>query len=104
MMVVTVPAEGEMEEQLTVITRKNQITLPARFMRRLGLRQGDKVAVVLNQDDEGELRLRPVHSVTEALFGAFHRPDVPTLDVEEGRRQFEEAAGREVESPPREQG
>ena len=82
-----------MEEQLSVITRKNQITLPARFLRSLGLRQGDKVAVVLDEDDEGELRVRPVHSVVEAAYGVFYRPG-PPLDVDKARRQFEESAGR----------
>ena len=56
-----------MKEQLTRMTRKGQITVPAEVRRALGLRQGDKVAISV----DAELAyLRPVRSVTEMTFGS----------------------------------
>lgn len=40
----------------TTISSKNQITLPARLLRELGLKAGDRLAVEI---DEGELVLHP---------------------------------------------
>jgi len=62
-----------MKEQLTTVTRKGQITVPAEIRKALNLRIGDKVAVSLDEDN-GTLRasLRPVRSVAEMTFGAFH--------------------------------
>jgi AbrB family looped-hinge helix DNA binding protein len=60
-----------MVEQLTTLTRKGQITVPAEIRRALGLRIGDKVAVSL-EEENGTLRanLRPVRSVADMTFGA----------------------------------
>ena len=76
-----------MKEQLTVLTRKGQITVPAEIRRALGLQQGNKVAISL--DDQGA-RLRPVRSVTEMTFGSLQPrsraeeyPDARATAVEE---------------------
>jgi AbrB family looped-hinge helix DNA binding protein len=59
-----------MKEQLTTMTRKGQITVPADIRRALDLHIGDKVAVSLEEED-GALHatLRPVRSVAEMTFG-----------------------------------
>lgn len=61
-----------MTELLTVVTRKGQITVPAEIRRALGLKEGDRVAVEL---DNGSARIRPARSDIEASYQA-----VPALD------------------------
>ena len=83
-----------MKELLTVVTRKGQITVPAEIRRALGIREGDKLAVSV-ADDARQVRLRPVRSVAELTFGSL-TPGRPVGDVQEQRREFEEAAAEEV--------
>src|SRR5437763_1606019 len=87
-----------MKEQLTTVTRKGQITLPADIRRTLGIKQGDKVAVWLAQPGESEqpeVILRPVRSVAEMTFGAI-TPRKHPVDLDEMRRKFEEGTAEEV--------
>jgi len=66
-----------MKEQLTKLTRKGQITVPAEVRRALGLERGDKVAIAVDGD---RAYLRPVRSVADMTFGVLssrgHPPDV----------------------------
>lgn len=50
----------------STVTRKGQITIPARVRKRLGLRRGDRVAFV---EEDGKIVLRPVESDVGAAFG-----------------------------------
>jgi len=50
----------------STVTRKGQVTIPAEVRRRLGLRRGDRVAF-LEEDDR--IVLKPVESDVEAAFG-----------------------------------
>jgi AbrB family looped-hinge helix DNA binding protein len=79
-----------MKEQLTVVTRKGQITLPAEMRRLLGIKQGDKVAVSVEDvgSEQPRLSLKPVRSVAEMTFGAV-RPRKRPEDFKELRRAFE---------------
>ncbi len=63
-----------MKEQLTIVTRKGQITVPVEIRRALDLKVGDKVAISI-EDGETEAHLRPVRSVAEMTFGS-----VPTTE------------------------
>ena len=45
-----------MEELLTVLTRKGQITLPLKIRQALKLKEGDKVAVTLDEGADTDLR------------------------------------------------
>jgi AbrB family looped-hinge helix DNA binding protein len=57
------------KEQLTIVTRKGQITVPVEIRRALDLKIGDKVAISV-EDGETEAHLRPVRSVAEMTFGS----------------------------------
>lgn len=58
-----------MQEALATITSKGQVTIPAPVRQRLGLRAGDIVAFVV--EDDGTVRLRPPRYPTVAsLRGA----------------------------------
>jgi len=59
------------KELWTVVTRKGQVTVPAEVRRELELKEGDKVAFVL---DEGEVRLVRATSVVERTAGALRGP------------------------------
>ena len=81
-----------MQERLGVVTRKGQITIPADFRRALGLKEGDKVALKL---EEGEVKLSRTGSVVEATAGAL-KSDLPLLSPEEERRAAEQAIAEDV--------
>ncbi len=78
-----------MEERLTVMTRKGQITIPAEIRRALGLKEGDKVAISLPDPGMQEVHLHPVRSVAELTFGAFSPRKRPE-DFRELREAFKE--------------
>lgn len=50
----------------STVTRKGQVTIPAEVRRRLGLRRGDRVAFLEEND---RIVLKPVESDVEAAFG-----------------------------------
>src|SRR5215203_2810773 len=93
MQVSTTFQEGqEMKERLSVVTRKGQITIPAEFRRALGLKEGDKVALSL---EEGEMRLSPTDSVVTRTVGIFKTGEPPKT-TEELRVLAEEAIAQDV--------
>ena len=76
-----------MKELWTVVTRKGQVTVPAEIRRELELKEGDKVAFVL---DEGQVRLVRTTSVVERTAGALKSHE-PPLTAEELREEAERA-------------
>ena len=76
-----------MRPYLTIVTRKGQITIPAEYRRALALKEGDKVAVTL---DDGQGRVTPYGSVAERTAGVV-KWDGPVLSAEELRAAAEEA-------------
>ncbi len=82
-----------MNELLTIVTRKGQITLPAAIRRALGIREGDKIAVAIDDEDRDQVVLRPVRSVAEMTFGAVEPRKRPE-DIKALRRQFEQESPR----------
>jgi AbrB family looped-hinge helix DNA binding protein len=78
-----------MKEHVSVVTRKGQITIPVALRRSLGLEVGDKVALLLGEEAQESIILRPVRSVAEMTFGAVPPRRQPE-DFAELRREFEE--------------
>lgn len=76
-----------MKERLSVVTRKGQVTVPAEIREALGIKEGDKVAFVV-EDDRIELRRRG--SVVEATAGVF-KGRGPVRTAEELREEAERA-------------
>ena len=56
-----------MQELVSTISRKGQITLPIAVRKRLGLSAADKVAFVI---DGADVRLRPVTRTVSSLYGS----------------------------------
>jgi len=77
-----------MYERTTVITRKGQITIPVEIRRALGLKEGERMALSINEDT-GEVTLKRAQSVAERTFGALAGLR-PPIDPREERRAFEE--------------
>ncbi|MGH2409739.1 MAG: AbrB/MazE/SpoVT family DNA-binding domain-containing protein [Chloroflexota bacterium] len=82
-----------MKEQVGVVTRKGQVTLPAAIRRSLGLRQGDKVAFRLEGDEVHVRRDESVATATAGVFGKYVRK---TLTAEELRAEAERAIAEEA--------
>jgi antitoxin PrlF len=58
-----------MKELPSTITSKGQVTIPAEVRKHLGLKQGDKVSFVI--EDEGQVKLRvPTYPSVASLAGA----------------------------------
>jgi len=81
-----------MRELLTIMTRKGQITVPAEIRKVLGLHEGDKVALVLEND---EVRLRRAGSVVTQTAGILKGANPPRT-AEELRKEAEEAIAQDV--------
>lgn len=81
-----------MAQHLTIITRKGQITIPAEYRRALGLREGDKVAVTL---EDGQMRLGPYGSVTTRTAGLL-KGNEPPMSAEELREAAELAIAEQA--------
>ena len=72
-----------MREHLTRVTRKGQITVPVEVRRALGLREGDSVAVLL-EDGRVTLERRPgVVARTAGIFKSGRPPLSPYQEQEE---------------------
>ena len=81
-----------MHEQLTVVTRKGQVTIPAEIRKALGIKEGDKVAFVLEDD---QVKLTCKGSVVEQTAGAL-KSDIPALNPREEREAAEQAIAEEA--------
>jgi len=83
-----------MKQHLTTLTRKGQVTLPAEIRRRLGLKEGDKVAFI-----EGEHSIEVVRpeSVVARTAGAL-KNNIPMLSPEAERAAVEQAISEEQEN------
>ena len=76
-----------MNEHVSVITRKGQVTVPADLRHRLGLKHGDNVRFELQ---DNRVVLTPTHSVVSATAGSF-RSEQPAMTAEELRAAAEKA-------------
>jgi len=73
-----------MREYVTVMTRKGQITVPAEVRRAMGVSEGDRIAVKV--DESGEVRIAPAESWTVRTAGIFRDYVTgPPLSAEELR-------------------
>ncbi|HLJ82501.1 MAG TPA: AbrB/MazE/SpoVT family DNA-binding domain-containing protein [Ktedonobacterales bacterium] len=81
-----------MKELLSTITSKGQITIPAEIRDSLGLKQGDKVAFVI---EDHQVLLRRTGSVVASTAGSL-RTDRPSLSAEHPRAAAEEAIAEET--------
>jgi AbrB family looped-hinge helix DNA binding protein len=86
-----------MKEHIGVVTRKGQVTLPAELRHTLGLKQGDKVAFRLQ---DNQVVMRPTESVIAATAGIF-KSDQPAMTAEQLRVAAEEAIAEEAEERSR---
>ncbi len=81
-----------MRWQFRVVTRKGQVTVPAEIRRALGLKEGDRVAFVL---EGSQVRLQRAGSVVE-LTASMLRSEGPPLAPEELREAAERAMAHEA--------
>src|SRR5919202_4744598 len=85
--------EQKMQEHRSVVTRKGQITIPAEIRRALNIKEGDKVAFTMANNDE--VKLSRTGSVVEATAGAL-KSDMPPLSPDQERRAAEQAIAEDV--------
>jgi AbrB family looped-hinge helix DNA binding protein len=83
---------SDMNEQLTVVTRKGQVTIPVDIRRALGIKEGDKVAFVV---EDNQVKLTRKGSVVKQTAGAL-KSDIPALTPQEERDAAEQAIAEEA--------
>ena len=81
------------KEFSTVVTRKGQITIPAEVRRTLGLAEGDRIAIVL--EDNLQVFLMRTESPVARTAGMLKSERAP-LSAEELRQAAEQAIADEV--------
>jgi antitoxin PrlF len=93
MNIYTTYQEGsDMTEQLTVVTRKGQVTIPADIRRALGIKEGDKVAFVL---EDKQVKLTKKGSVVEQTAGMMQN-NLPRLTPQEEHEAAEQGIAEEA--------
>jgi antitoxin PrlF len=83
---------SDMHEHLTVVTRRGQVTIPAEIRKALGIKEGDKVAFVL---EEKQVTLTKKGSVVAQTAGAL-KNDLPALSPRAEREAAEQAIAEEA--------
>ena len=81
-----------MDDLVSVVTRKGQVTIPAEVRRSLGLRRGDLVAFLVQ---DSEIRIVPRRGVAERTAGMFRSSKRP-LTAEQLRQEAEAAIAAEA--------
>jgi len=81
-----------MQEQVSILTRKGQVTVPSEIRRALRLVEGDRIAFTL---EGGAVRLVKRSSVTEQTAGIFQQRLKP-LSAERLRSAAERAIAEDV--------
>jgi antitoxin PrlF len=81
-----------MREHLTRVTRKGQITVPVEIRRALGLREGDNVAVLL---EDGQARIERRPSVVARTAGML-KTNRPALSPRQEQEEFERGVAEDV--------
>ena len=82
-----------MQEIVSSITRKGQVTIPVEVRRHLGVATPDKVAFVL--EEEGKVALRPATLTLQALRGIV--PPLPGRESPDFEDQIRDAMEEEAE-------
>lgn len=84
-----------MNEVLTTVTKKGQVTIPVAIRHSLGLVPGDKVAFVV---ESGDVKVKAVKSALDKSFGAV-RPRKRPEDFAELEKLAEEAIAEDALRP-----
>ena len=79
-------------QQNTSIMREGQVTIPKEMRRALGLREGDFVAWILEED---HVHVQKGESVVARTAGIL-KSDIPSLSAEEERAAAEQAIADDV--------
>ena len=85
-----------MKSDVSTVTEKGQVTLPAGMRRALGLKPKDRVVFELDEKEK-VLRVRRAESVVDKWFGFAGKLDHPMTD-KELREAFEQGVADEVMS------
>lgn len=81
-----------MEELVSIVTRKGQVTIPALIRRKLRIKEGDKVSFIM---ENNEILLKHTGSIVERTAGMF-KTRKPSLTAGQLREEAERVIGEET--------
>jgi antitoxin PrlF len=81
-----------MNEIVSTISSKGQVTIPVEIRRRLGVGAADKIAFVVR--DEGTVELRPVRYTLESVLNSIDALPNESIDLD---REIAEAMEEEAD-------
>ena len=82
-----------MNESVSTMTRKGQVTIPAKIREYLGIGPASKVAFVVN--GEGDVLVRPARYTLESVFGSV--PALSGRETVDAEDQIQDAMEEEAE-------
>jgi antitoxin PrlF len=77
---------------ISTITSKGQTVIPKTVRDRLGLRPGDQLDFIIQ--DNGDILIRPATEDVSRLRGLLHRPGKAPVSVEEMNRSIRRKGGK----------
>ena len=66
---------------LATLTTKGQVTLPKQVREALNLHQGDKIEIIVTDDNEAVIR--PVSNKVDDVFCKLHKPGREAVSIEQ---------------------
>ena len=66
---------------LATLTTKGQVTLPKQVREALNLHQGDKIEIIVTDDNEAIIR--PVSNKVDDIFCKLHKPGRDAVSIEQ---------------------
>jgi antitoxin PrlF len=83
-----------MQEIISVVTSKGQVTIPAAVRRHLGIATHDKLAFIIEAD---QVRVAPVGKSVVARTAGLLKGDQPALTPQQENDVFEQAMAEDAE-------
>lgn len=77
--------------RITRIGKRNQVTIPAEMLRKLGLEPGERVGVAVEDD---HLVIERAENPVKRVSGMLYRPEGPHLSDEELHQAIRDATAR----------
>jgi AbrB family looped-hinge helix DNA binding protein len=85
---------GKSEVYTTTVSSRGQVVLPAPVRRKLGLRKGTRISIVIEKENEKRMVLRPVENDVIRELRGILKDGGKALDILQEERRRDRERGR----------